>query len=585
MTTLEQVDEVTNGIRDKYRSMRLAKPLIRFWMNSQPSPDPIKFFEPSEPSAVYVGRLDIDDTIRGNFPFKNNTPSEGVLELRDDNWIAMWLKKLPNDDTLRKNVIITVDFYGGTKRWSGLLDTWEVKTRDGVKYLEVTFQDDLTFLQYLLCPPNPALPIPIFQFPRLFMLAGPAIWAISCIIFLNLLRTQGNLWTLPDDPFHFDSYNDARVKNWEDWQVHIKAPRFLHDTSLWTFLSARMTPIDAVIADALDDAQLTIKYRRIITDDGEVYSPNKFVDNVKNLALCFEIVDNSNIDMKLPGKLEGSFLDGTIFEGMVRSVREYGAGFVEDLRSVRTDENNLKPDEYTVPGFLGTKPEMPWVVLRDNEWTAIETSSLSWGPSKNVAVIVGGDNPAADAIAKLTIETIGNLLGALIMFSSLGTIISDIVMPFLVGTIAAWLYWENRGRARDLGWIHYIESFQAGAEANAWSLSAVATLRGGFLAGRSETRHVMALHESWVIPGVHADIGQRVGSTIQSRGIEHIIWVNQIEEMVASWDNNIGAQQPYSWMIKAGRSTRALTLGERLARLLKKVSTSMNNIGLSLIQG
>lgn len=570
-----EVDAAARAVRDEYKSLRVAKPIIRLWMN-----DPEYA---ANAGAVYVGRIDLDDTIRGSFPFKNNSPSEGVIELRDDHYIAMWLKKLPNDPELRKNVVITVDFYGGVKRWSGLLDKWEVKTREGVKYLEVTFQDDLTFLQYLLCPPNPALPIPVFQFPRLFMLAGPAVWSVSMIIFLNLLRTQANLWTLPDDPFDFESWDFESYDDlwdWSDWQTHIMAPQFLEDNSLWTFLSSRMNPVDAVIADTLDDAQLTIKYRRIITDDGESCSPNAFVKNVKNCALVFEIVDNSNITA-----LEGTFLEGTIVDGFVRSVVQYGTGFVEDVFNMITEDQTLAPDEYYNNGYLGTVAKMPWVVLRDNEWSSIESSSLSWGPSKNVSVIVGGDNPAADAIAKLTIETIGNLLGALIMFSSLGTIIADIVMPFLVGTIAAWLQWKNTGRAQELGWIHYLESYQAGAEANSWSLSAIAALRGGFLAGKSETRHVMALHESWMIPGIHADIGHRVGSTIQSKGLEQIIWINQIEELVASWENSMGSQQPYSWMIKCGRSERALSLGERLARLTKKISESANNIGFSLIQG
>lgn len=566
---LGQAERVCELTRLKYEAMRLAKPLIRIWMNN---PDA------SNAGAVYVGRVDFDDTVKGSFPFKNNVPTEGVFEIRDDHYIAMWLKKLPNDPTLRKNVIITVDFYGGEKRWSGMLDKWEVKSRDGVRTLEVTFQDDLTFLQYLLAPPNPVLPIPIFQFPRIFMLAGPAKWAVSMAILINLSRVEGNWWTLPDDPFDWESWDD--YWDWSDWQAHIMAPTFLGDSSLWTFISSRMNPVDAIIADSLDDAQLTVKYRRIVTDDGETCSPNPFVPNVKNCALVFEVVDNSNVSA-----LEGTFLEGTIIDGFVRSVVQYGSGFVEDVFNIVGEDSTLAPDEYYQNGFLGTVAKQPWLVIRDNEWSPIETSSLSWGPSKNVAVCVGGDNPAADAIAKLTIETIGNLLGALIMFSSLGTIIADVVMPFLVGTIAAWLYWRNTGRANELGWIHYLESFQSGAEANSWSLSAVATLRGGFLVGKAETRHVMELHESWVIPGIHADIGHRIGSTIQSKGLDDIIWVNQVEEMIPSWDNTMGSEQPYSWVLKAGKSERAMSLGERLARLTRKISDAAQNTGLSLIQG
>lgn len=581
LSAVREVDRVTSATRSRTKSLRQAKPLIRIWMNN---PE-----QAAAAGAVYVGRIDMDDTIKGSFPFKNNAPTQGTLELRDDHYMSMFFKKLPNDSSLRKNLIITVDFYGGTKRWSGLMDKWEVKTRDGVKYLEVTFQDDLTHLQYLLCPPNPALAIPIFQFPRIFSLAGPAKWAVAMTIFLNLLRTQANFYTLPDDPFDFESWDD--LWDWSDWQCHVKAPRFIDDTSLWTFIASRMNPVDSIIAETLDDAQLTITYRRIITDDGEICSPNQFVPNVKNCALVFEVVNNSQewVDPPVTGfpgvdTVLSTFLNGTVGGGLVRTGITYGSGFVEDVFSLFSEDQTLAPDEYFQNGFMGTIAKQPWVVLRDNEWTAIESSSLAWGPSKNVSVVVGGDNPAADAIAKLTIETIGNLLGALIMFSSLGTIIADVVMPFLAGCIAAWLYWKNNGRAQELGWIHYLEAFQQGGEANSWSLSAVSALRGGFLASKSETHHVMALHDSWMIPGIHADIGHRVGSTIQSKGLEDIIWVNQIEEMVAQWENTMGSQQPYSWMIKCGRNERMLSLGERLARISKKVAESANNIGLSLIQ-
>ena len=75
------------------------------------------------------------------------------------------------------------------------------------------------------------------------------------------------------------------------------------------------------------------------------------------------------------------------------------------------------------------------------------------------------------------------------------------------------------------------------------------------------------------------------GSTIQSKGLEQIIWINQLEEMVPQWDNTVGAVQPYQWLIKAGRSNRALSLGERLARLTKKITASVNNVGASVVQG
>lgn len=562
--------QLCQDIRDQHEALRNAPPLIRLWMN-----------DPSGASgAIYIGRADYTDTLKGSFPFKNNTPTQGVLELRDDHYLAVWLKRLPNDTSLLKNVLITVDFYGTEKRWSGLLDKWTVKSKDGVKYLEVTFHDDLTQLQYLLCPPNPILPIPIFQFPRIFALAGPAKWCISAVILLNLLRVEGNLWTLPDDPFDFEQWTD--ILDWSQWQVHIKCdPFLLDDSSLWTFLSARMTAIDAMISDAMDDAQMTMQYRRIITDDGETTSGLLGIgeNEVKNGALVLEVVDNSNASA-----LSGTFLQGTIIDGFVRSVITYGGGFVEDTFNEVADDESLMPDEYYQSGWLASMAAFPWLVVRDNEWTSIESSELSWGPSKNVSVIVGGDNPAADAIAKLIIETTGNILSYFLLFgwSGGGTMAADIIMPFIVGTIAAWLQWKNNGRAIELGWMHYWELLQQGAENNSWSLAALAALRGGFLAGQSETIHVMAMHDSWAIPGLHFDVGYRIGSTLDSAGLENIIWINQVDEMTPAWDNSQSIQ-PYAWEIKVGKSTRAMSMGERFARLAKKFDSAVSSIGVQLI--
>ncbi|QNO01045.1 minor tail protein [Mycobacterium phage CELFI] len=571
---LWDIDKSCDYYRGRHESMRKAHPLIRIWIN-----DP-----ENSHGAVCVGRVDFTDTIKGSFPFKNNTATQGVLQIRDDHYIALFLKRLPQDERYQKNVMITVDFYGGAKRWSGLLDKWNIKTtEDGAKYFEMTFQDDLTYLQYLLCPPNPFLPIPVFQFPRMFMLAGPSKWAISMLILLNLLRVEGNLWELPDDPFDPEEWD--QILDWSDWQVHIKgSPWLVDDSSMWTFLSARMNPVDAVIADALDDCQLTMTYRRVLTDDGEVADGLMGIADgtrVKNGALVFEVVDNSNAHA-----FDGTFLSGTVIDGFARSLITYGGGFVEDVFNQVGEDSTLHPDEYYQSGWLGTIAKQPWLVIRDSEWTPITSSDMSWGPSKNVSVVVGGDNPAADAIAKLIIETTGALIGYFLLagFSGLGSIAADVIMPFLVGTIAAWLQWKNTGRANALGWMHYWELYQAGAENNSWSLAALSALRGGFLVGKSETTHLVALHDSWAIPGLHFDIGHRIGTTVDSPGVQDIVWVNQVEEMVAEWDNS-GDGQPYAWVIKAGKSQRNMSVGERLARLSKKFLDAINNVGVHLVQG
>jgi hypothetical protein len=246
------------------------------------------------------------------------------------------------------------------------------------------------------------------------------------------------------------------------------------------------------------------------------------------------------------------------------------------------DKQTPYPDAYWGPGFLGTLAEAPWLVIRDNSWTEIATSELTWSPATAVSVIVGGDNPAADAIANLIIETTGNLLGYFLLggFSSAGTITADVIMPFLRGTIAAWLEHKNTARATSLGWVHLWELYQTGAEQNAWSLSGVAALRGGFLASRSETSHTMTLKGTrWILPGLHFDIGSRVGST--AKEYPNYIFVNQVEGIEMTWDHT--GDKGLDFTIQIGSNKAAMSLGERQARTMQKAITVLNNIGVTLV--
>ncbi len=568
LAALDQISEQCEAWRKRLDTKRKQKPYIRIWKNK----------DNGDPGLEYVGRIHYDDTIRASFPFRKNESSQGVLELRTDHYISKWLRSVPITEALKKNVVITVDFYGGEMRWSGLLANHSVKVNeDGTRYFEVTFNDDLQFLQFLLGPPNPLLPIPVFQFPRVFPLVGPAKWAIITMILLNLIRVEGNLWTVPDDPLDPDQWPE--IFQWEDWQVHVKGPSFgLDDSSLWVLLATRMNPIDSVIADALDDAQLTLRYRRVFSDLGEREGGIMFVEDVANGALVFELTDDSGYH----SPLSGTFLEGTIADGMVRSTAVYVGGFIEDTAGLIEDDQNLYPDSYWGSGFLGTFASAPWLVIRDNSWSEITTSELTWSPATAVSVIVGGDNPAADAIARLIIETTGNILGYFLLggFSSAGTITADVVMPFLVGTIAAWLQHKNTTRATSLGWVHLWELYQTGAENNAWSLSAIAALRGGFLASKSETSHTVQLKGTrWILPGLHFSIGSRVGSTVKEYP-DHI-FVNQVEVIECTWDHANNSGMDYT--IQIGSNKAAMSLGERQARAFKKWMDVTQNLGVHLI--
>ena len=555
--------------RRRKKALKHAMPKVRMWVNPPEGE--------TGDGVLYLGQVDLRDCADYEFPWKNNKSSAGRFAVRSEHYIAKKIAAIPNDPDSCKNIIITVDMYGGTLRWSGLMHHWDVEEIEGTDYITATFNDDLQFLDFMLAPPNPSLPLFLFQFPRVHFMFGPTRWCVATLILTQIFRLEAHPWILPDDPWDPEQYFEAF--DWSLWQIHIKGVDFFTDDSLWTLLASRMDNVTTVIEDAMDDAQLTIIYRRILTVDGERADGLLFSDinNVKNGALVLEIVDRSG--WTLP---EGTFFEGTAVAGFFRSVLSWGSGFVEDVLTQVTTTDALYPDEYYQTSWMSTLAAAPGIVIRESPFMSLK-GKVSHSPPTAVSVVVGGNNPTADAIARLIIEAVGNLLGYFLLagFDSLGDMAADIIMPFLTGTILAWDEFKNLARADSLGWIHLHEIFQQGGDNNAWSLAALAALRGGFKATATQTTHTMVIgDDSWVIPGLHLGVGDRVGSTsaaLQRLGID-LIFVNRVEEMVLS-----GQFLTKTFTLQIGKGKASKSMGERFANLMKRALEQVQNLGVHLI--
>lgn len=563
----EQTWDEGQLIREAHRALARTPPLVRLWAN------------PQDPAEGLVLRGIASDSSAGKFPFKKNRAGTGVLKLRADHFLARWLMTIPNNPEAKKNVIISIDHMGGRIRWSGLLKFWNfAKGKDGVRYLEATFVDDLQFLSYLLAPPNPGLPIGLFQFPRVFWLLGPTIWAASMTIWLNLMRFQAQWFNIPDDPFDLDSWTEPHDMN--TWQVLIKAPSFFNDPSLHTNLAARMDPIDKVIEDACDDAQVVIQYRRVFTIDGET-ADVPGVTHPRNGVLVLKLVDRSGYYDEM-----GTGTTGTVLDGFKRTVVEFASGFVEQVDTFVSDDQSITPPEYYLKKWFGVVASHPWIVLIDSPWSNIESSDLSWGPAGPVHIVVGGQNEFADSAIELAIQAAGNIVGYFFLggFSSAGDIAATVIMPLLRGTVLAWNNYRSNARANSLGWVHLMEMFQSGAN-NAWTVSAVMAFRKGMLATDSECAAKMRMSAGAPFyPGLHMDVGTRVAHTVQGMTgsiTTDPLFVNQIEEMNLAWDYEQDA--PHDYEITAGTGKALMSQAERSSRLMSKAMATLQNVGVSLV--
>lgn len=567
MDAFEEAYRQGEVIRQEHQFLRRQPPDISLWTNG------------ADPDDGLIERGNISDCTALKASWKKNRAATATVLLRADHHIARWLMRMPNDNTLKKNCVLRVDSVGKAMRWTGLLKNWTLRKRDGVRFLEVTFVDDIQFLQYLLGAPNPVLPIDIFQFPRVFAIIGPSCWAISLIIWLNLMRVQAALWNLPDDPFDGEGWDGPFDMN--DWQVLIKSPTFMQDSSLWTLLASRMDPVDKVIEDALDDGQLYLSYRRVFTNEGETVTGIAGVTHPRNGVLVFEVLDRSGYFAA-----EGTGTGGNAFDGFRRTVTQFIGGFIEQVDTFVSDNQSF-PSSYFVPNWDGRQaPSHPWIVLTDSDYSNIESSELSWAPSGPVQVVVGGGNEFVDTAVELAIQTVGNLLSYFFLagFSSGGDIAATVIMPMLRGTILAWNKYKSSARVQNLGWVHLMEMFQQGAN-NAWTLSAIAALRTGLAATKSTTGHAIELYDGGpYLPGIHILPADRVGSTVQGM-TDSIstdpIFVDQVEEMTLAFDWQSDA--PHSWEVKIGQNKAMMTWAERSSRLLSKALATLQNLGVSII--
>nr|WP_169813332.1 hypothetical protein [Nocardia vaccinii] len=564
-------------IREERLAMRRAKPRARVFTNP---PDGRE-----DEGLILVGEA--ADNIAGSFPLKNKVtdPGVGTLRLRPDHPISRYIINIPllakanpsMADVIKANVVLIVDHMGGAFQWSGLVKNWRLrKDANGIRYVELTCIHDTQFLQYYLCPPNPILPLEVFQWPRDLPLFGPSKWCISLVILLQLIRRNGNLWNIPEDPFDVGSW-DA-LFDWSSWQVFIKANPFdLDDSSLWNFFSMRMDRVDQLIVDAMDDAQLTMQCRRVMTIDGETIDVPG-VSTCRNGALVFEVVDNSGFYDPA-----GTSVIGNLFDGFARTVVSWAEGGVEDVFTATSNDNVLLPDEYYAAGWNGTMPPYPWVTIMDGPYTSIETSDLTHSPDTAVSFIVGGDNPLADEAAKIAIELGGDLLGFLLtsgFVDNAGDIAADVIMPFIQGCIFAWDQYTHNTRAHALGWVHLGEVLGGSANVNAWSLAAIDAFRAAIDATASETAHVFTIGGSArYLPFLDFLPGNRIGST--DLEISNFLFVDQVAIATLAWDYSQG--KPHDYEVQVGEAKSRLTQAERFARMLSKMQASIADIGVHLL--
>lgn len=544
---LDRINAEALAARERRERARRTPPLVRLW----------------EPTTT---DLQLRGVVRGErsceVEWKANATGSGELVLPYEHHLAQWAMRWWERD--KRNIVLTVDHVG--ERWSGLMEN--VTTRQderGDRTVTLSFLHDFEHLNHLPVWSNPMTP-PMVQFPKSFMLYGPAAYILKVALFLNILRHNTSLWQLPDDPLDPESW--LQGLDYRRWPILVQPRSIIHDATPWRFLHSRFDNYLDVATPILDEARLLVTCRRWLIGDPQPW-PGAGLN--RNGQLIIDIVDKS-------GWWEQTATGGTIAHGLLRTGLEVADNLVDESRRIL--ERPADAPEYAVSGFLGTAPAQPWVVYRTNGAHNTATSTeYVYRPATVGQVTVGGKSaPGVNEFTSATTKFIFNVLGSFILQPALGGVVDTALNPLYSDVMLAFMSVKSPMRTRNLGWGHLMENFAAGGD-QAYTLASLMALRAGFRETDEEVSHSIKVGDGapYLIgaPGHgHFTLGDRIGVEIPGSR-EGRVDVEQVTRLALGWD----AETPHEWEVTIGAWPRQDPI-EFLLNKVRNLSAGLQEVGL-----
>ena len=530
---------------------RLEPPLVRLWDG--------EWHWQGEVAAEYMG----------NFEWKDNDTGSGVIEIPFDHYTARWIwdEKGRMARGEKRNVHITVDKNGA--RWSGRLEDVTVDNReDGSVVLVARFLHDYENLKWYQIWSNAFLPAAV-QFPRVFMLAGGARWALLTSLFLQVMREQTSAWHLPDDPLQKATWSSGGL-DMSNWSVAVQPHSFMDDLNegiLWGLVISRWQTWHDVAKPILEDAELSVVPRRYLEGDPPPW-PGA---NLRHGCLVIDIVDKS-------GYYTGTANGGNQWDGLQRTIANFTSDFIDSTESLISDTN--MPSEYSQPDFKSTNKIAPYVSYLMGDETGIQTSKFTRIPAKGIQVNCGGHSmPGVNELISATVQMVGDLTAMIPGVPPMGGVADAVLKPIYTDTLLAWMSVKSNQRAVNSGWSRYFEYFQDGAD-KAYTLSSLMVLRQGFWATRSRFAHEVAILDGspWLIGDRgqgHLWLSDRMSAQITGDWTGDL-YVDRVRSIVLAWDEN----SPAEWVPVIGDNSVLKDPAQRAMEQLEKAMTGLSMLGV-----
>ncbi|UJD20868.1 minor tail protein [Mycobacterium phage Zimmer] len=501
--------------------------------------------------------------------FAENETTPATLQLPLAHYLAKWV--MNHRGRAKRNVILNIEKQGA--RWTGMMDHYRVvKTDSGDAYLEIVFLHDFEQTKHIRVWCNPFLR-PELQFPKIWIIFGPAKWCLLVTLFVNLLRLETSLWTLPDDPTDINEWMGPSF-NPANWRNIVKPFPFFADNSPISMVFSRFGTFYETAKQLLEDHQLTLVCRRYIKDR----DPHPFhdlqgvwgLDPVEDLlqyiplrdgCVVWDIEDNSGWGTQ-------TAFGGSWLTGFVRAIVNLtGNGEVEGV-DVFTG-NYTFPGEYYRPDFLGTSPIAPHVVFEEGMLTGIKSSEFSYYEATDTSFLAGGQSaPGINEGISSLINIGGDLLtsfinqslGGLLDLPGLGGTIDAVLAPLYTDVFGAFMEIPTlramgvslpiaglEDVVTGLGDFHYFENM-ADSAMKAFTLSAFAAVAAEIHKTRARTAHTLKVSDAapYIFapkPYGHCWIGDRVGTSVLGYPIEDQLFVERIKRIKFHIDKD-GPQPP-----------------------------------------
>ena len=513
----------------------------------------------------------------------------------------------------KRNVHLTIDRQGA--RWSGCMSYYRVvREKGGDVYLEIVFLHDYEQVKHIRVWANPFLR-PEVQFPKLWIIFGPAKWCLLMTLFVNILRLETSLWTLPDNPLDPSEWFPLSL-DISKWRNMVKPFPLLGDNSNLTIVFSRFKSWHDVAQKVLEDAELTVVPRRYLNGDPHPFSDLRGelgIDLVEDLfslipirhgCLIWDIEDKS-------GWGEGTAFGGSLLTGLIRAVVTIASdGYTEGVEVFTGDPTY--PGEYYSPWFLGTSPSHPWVVYEDGPYTGVTESEFRYDEATDTSFVTGGQsmpgvneafsagvNMAGDFITSLInsqigaaqsnpsafgnipaidLPPLGGIMDALAKILYENTFLAFMEVPTLRAIGAKLPIAGLEDTITGLGDFHYYEGW---AEADrAFTLGAMMAVRAKMLDTKAKTTHKFKVADAapYIIGEKgygHFWLGDRIGKTVLGYPIPDTVFVERVKRLHYAWDED----GPKGWDVEMGQR-KPEDAGLKAMEWVKDINQGLGQLGI-----